>query len=220
MIAGLVIVAISTGLLLGLALLGVSLPVDEASRAVPLWLDTIAAGVAVGAYSVFFSTPLHMLAWPVPVGMLAHALKWWLLAVLGSSAATGDLVACLVVGLILTPVHAVGTCRSLPSASMIPGVFLFRMASGFVQLSEGSQTTLALISATVADGMTAVTIILAMTLGLIVPRMVIDRVTDRSMQARPLGVGRNVTIPFTLARRILGTLSENISAQSRLEKRP
>jgi uncharacterized membrane protein YjjP (DUF1212 family) len=33
--AGLVIVAISTGLLLGLALLGVSLPVDPGGRAVP-----------------------------------------------------------------------------------------------------------------------------------------------------------------------------------------
>jgi uncharacterized membrane protein YjjB (DUF3815 family) len=102
--AGLVIVAISTGLLLGLALLGISLPVDQASRAVPLWFDTIAAGIAVAAYSVFFSTPLHMLAWPVAVGMLAHALRWWLLVVLSSSAAIGDLVACLLVGLILTPV--------------------------------------------------------------------------------------------------------------------
>src|SRR5882762_4202212 len=72
--AGLVIVAISTGLLLGLALLGGSLPVDPAGRAVPLWQDVIAAGVAVASYSVFYSTPLHMLAWPVAVGMLAHAL--------------------------------------------------------------------------------------------------------------------------------------------------
>ena len=67
--AGLVVLAISTGLLLGLAFLGVSLPVDQAGRAVPLWFDTMAAGVAVFAYSVFFSTPLHMLAWPVAVGM-------------------------------------------------------------------------------------------------------------------------------------------------------
>jgi len=66
--AGLVVVAISTGLLLGLALLGVSFPIDPAGRAVPLWLDTIAAGIAVFAYSVFFSTPLRMLAWPVAVG--------------------------------------------------------------------------------------------------------------------------------------------------------
>jgi uncharacterized membrane protein YjjB (DUF3815 family) len=71
--AGLIIVAISTGLLLGLALLGVTLPVDEAARAVPLWQDVIAAGVAVASYSVFFSTPLNMLAWPVAVGMAAHA---------------------------------------------------------------------------------------------------------------------------------------------------
>jgi len=45
--SGLVIVAISTGLLLGLALLGVSFPVDPAGRAVALWGDTSAAGVGV-----------------------------------------------------------------------------------------------------------------------------------------------------------------------------
>ena len=188
--AGLVVVAISTGLLLGLALLGVSFPVDPAGRAVPLWLDTIAAGVAVFAYSVFFSTPLRMLAWPVAVGMLAHALRWWSLVVLGFGAATGALVACLIVGLILTPVSrrwhmpfaAIGFASVV---SMIPGVFLFRMASGLVQLAGGSHATLELISATVADGMTAVTIILAMSFGLIVPKMVIDLVSKSATQARP-----------------------------------
>jgi hypothetical protein len=45
----------------------------------------IAAGVAVAAYSVFFSTPLHMLGWPVEVGMLAHALRWGALTMLGST---------------------------------------------------------------------------------------------------------------------------------------
>src|SRR6202163_4108232 len=59
--AGLVIVAVSTGLLIGLALFGVSLPVGQAGRAVPLWQDVIAAGVAVASYSVYFSTPPYML---------------------------------------------------------------------------------------------------------------------------------------------------------------
>src|SRR5262249_45422271 len=81
--AGLIVLAIITGLLLGLSLLGVPLPVDPPGRSVPLWLDVIAAGVAVAAYSVFFSTPLTMLPWPVAVGMLAHALRWLALSVFG-----------------------------------------------------------------------------------------------------------------------------------------
>jgi uncharacterized membrane protein YjjP (DUF1212 family) len=52
--AGLIVVAISAGLLLGLVLLGVSLPADPTGRAIPLWQDVLAAGVAVAAYSVFF----------------------------------------------------------------------------------------------------------------------------------------------------------------------
>jgi uncharacterized membrane protein YjjB (DUF3815 family) len=184
--AGLVIAAISTGLLVGLAVFGVSFPLDPAGRAVPLWFDIIAAGVAVFAYSIFFSTPLRMVAWPVMVGMLAHAMRWWSLVMLDRNAATGALVACLIVGLILTPVaHR----RHMPFAaigfasvvSMIPGVFLFRTASGLVQLAGGSHTTCELISATVTDGMTAVTIILAMSFGLIVPKMVIDRLSKDTL---------------------------------------
>jgi uncharacterized membrane protein YjjP (DUF1212 family) len=181
--ATLIIAAISAGLLLGLALFGASLPVDQAGRVVPLWQDLIAAGVAVASYGVFFSMPLNFLPWPVAVGMLAHALRWEALAGLGASAATGAFVACFVVGLIITPVarrsHMPFAAIGFASVvSMIPGVYLFKMASGLVQIAAGSPMPAELISATIADGVTALAITLGISFGLIVPKLVIDRLSE------------------------------------------
>jgi len=60
--------------------------------------------------------------------------------------------------------------------SLMPGVFLFRMASGLEQLANSGSATLELVGATVANGITAMAIILGMTVGLVAAKLVVDAV--------------------------------------------
>jgi hypothetical protein len=64
---------------------------------------------------------------------------------------------------------------------MMPGVFMFRMASGLVQLASGPRRTWELAGATLADGSIAVLIILAMSFGLLVPKLFVDYVSENLM---------------------------------------
>lgn len=182
--AVLIVVSISAGLLLGLALGGVSLPVDPAGQTPTLLRDVVAAGVAAACYSVFFSTPWHMLAWPVAAGSAAHALRWVALTKFGATPPTAAFLACLVVGAIIAPVSrryrmpfaAIGFASVV---SMIPGVLMFRMASGLTQLISSPQRTWDLMAGTLADGWLAVLIILAMSFGLMLPKLLIDFISER-----------------------------------------
>jgi hypothetical protein len=72
--------SISTGLLLGFALLRVSLSVDPAGRTVPLWQDVI---VAVAYFSVFRLEAVDRAAL---AGVGGHAgPSWWWGALIGLS---------------------------------------------------------------------------------------------------------------------------------------
>jgi uncharacterized membrane protein YjjB (DUF3815 family) len=176
----LIMLAISVGLLLGLAALGQSLTIDPPGRSISIWFDLIAAGVAVGAYSVFYSTPTAMWPWPIVVGTLAHGLRFVCITLLGASLATGAFFACLLVGIVLAPVAwryhmpfaAVGFASVV---SMIPGSNLIRMTSGLVQLGNGPDIASNVLVGTIFDGVTAISVILAMSAGLIVPKLVFDR---------------------------------------------
>jgi uncharacterized membrane protein YjjP (DUF1212 family) len=178
--ASLVILMICTGLLAGLAFGGVTLPASGPSNEVPLGYDVIAAGFAVAAYGTFFAMPWRMLPIPILIGALAHACRWAVISV-GGSVETGALVACLVVSVLVTPI---ADRLRLPFAafgfasvvSLIPGVFLFRMAGGLVDLiAPGGKASPELLLSTVTNGMTAALIFLAMAFGLIAPKLLIER---------------------------------------------
>jgi uncharacterized membrane protein YjjB (DUF3815 family) len=188
--ASLTILMICVGLLVGLAIGGVSLPVSGPSFPIPLAYDVTAAAVAVAAYGTFFAMPWRMLPIPTLIGALAHACRWAVISIGGGSIETGALVACLVVGILVTPIAdrlrlpfaAVGFASVV---SLIPGVFLFRMAGGLVALvSPGGDASTDLFLGTVTDGITALAIFLAMAFGLIAPKMLIEHFRER----RPSGL--------------------------------
>jgi uncharacterized membrane protein YjjB (DUF3815 family) len=127
------------------------------------------------------------------IGMLAHAARWAIMSVADASVETGALVACLVVGTIVTPI---ADRLRLPFAafafasvvSLLPGVFLFRMAGGFVGLiASGGNASPELLVSTIANGTTAFLIILAMTVGLIFPRMCIEHFRSGFAKLNPRG---------------------------------
>jgi uncharacterized membrane protein YjjP (DUF1212 family) len=188
--AGLIIVMICTGLLLGLALGGVSLPASGPLHSAPLGYDLIAAGIAVAAYGTFFAMPWRALPIPILIGMLAHASRWEAISAAGASPETGAFVACMVVGIIMTPIadHMRLPFAGLAFASvvsLIPGVYLFRMAGGMVDLvTLGAQAPQELLVHVVTDGTTAILIILAMSFGLILPKMCIQHFTQSSFNRR------------------------------------
>ena len=175
--ASLVTCVICAGLLLGLSLGGDSLPASALSRSVSLVYDVAAAGVAVAAYGIFFNMPWQILRVPILVGMLAHASRWIVITVAGASVETGALVACLMVGIIMTPV---AESLRLPFAgvafasvvSLIPGVFIFRTVGGLTGLvTMRFSAAKGLLPQIASDSMTAVLIILAMAIGLLVPKL-------------------------------------------------
>jgi hypothetical protein len=97
-----------------------------------------------------------------------------------ANVATGAFVACILVSVIVTPVvdrlqlpfAAVGFSAVV---SMMPGFFLFHAASGLVELvSIGPHAPAALLTSVAVNGTTAFLVILAMTLGLILPRMLFE----------------------------------------------
>jgi uncharacterized membrane protein YjjP (DUF1212 family) len=180
--ASVIVCLICAGGLFGFTALGANLAIAGPSPPVPLVIDVIAAGCAVASFGTFFSMPWRLFAFPIAAGMLAHAARWALISVAGTNAATGALVACMLVSVLVTPIvdrlHLPFAALAFSAVvSMMPGFFLLNAATGLVELVSIGPTAPATLLMTIAtNGATAFLVIMAMTFGLILPRMLFERV--------------------------------------------
>jgi uncharacterized membrane protein YjjP (DUF1212 family) len=187
--AGLILVAIASGLILGLAVDGRSISVAQPGATVPWYVDVLAAGIAAGSYPVFFSMPYRMIGWPVAVGMLAHGAHWWTLQAWHADLATSAMVSCLIAGTLLVPIAhylripfaAIGFASVV---ALVPGVYVFRMLSGLVQFAKAPGP--ALLTAVASDGAVATLVIAGMATGLAVPMHAYSALTA----GKPFGARR------------------------------
>jgi uncharacterized membrane protein YjjB (DUF3815 family) len=97
----------------------------------------------------------------------------------------------MIVGTIVTPVsHRLrlpfGALAFASVVSLIPGVFLFQMASSLVTVAaHGWVAPIDLLPEAVSNAMSAFLIMLAMTVGVIVPKMLIDHFWLNEDSRRP-----------------------------------
>jgi uncharacterized membrane protein YjjB (DUF3815 family) len=179
--AGIIVLLICAGGLFGFTIAGGDLAIAGPSPPVPLVIDVIAAGCAVASFGTFFSMSWRLLAIPIVVGMLAHAARWALISLAECSAPSGAFVACILVSVLTTPVvdrlHLPFAAVAFSAVvSLMPGFFLFNTATGLVELvSIGPAAPAALLTGIVANSATAFLIIMAMAFGLIIPRMLYER---------------------------------------------
>jgi uncharacterized membrane protein YjjP (DUF1212 family) len=170
---------ICTGLLVGLTITNGSSTDSILPEQVPLLLDIVSAGIAISAFGALYSLPWRILVAPILVGMLCHAIRWLILEN-GGGVVLGAFVACLIAGTITAilarylklPFAALAFGAVVP---MMPGIFVLNFASGLVEVYRADiDATLAMLTSVVFNGTTIFLIVMAMTMGLIVPIILID----------------------------------------------
>jgi uncharacterized membrane protein YjjB (DUF3815 family) len=167
--AGIIVLMICFGLLLGFAAGGAPFPAAGPSTPVPLLADVIAAGCAVASFGTFFSMPWRMLPFPM-----------------GADLARGGECRDRSARGLRPRQHHRHTGRR-PPASTLRRARLFRSGlndAGFLSIPgseclrrtglKWTECTCNLLTNFAANGATAFLVIGAMTFGLILPRMLLE----------------------------------------------
>jgi uncharacterized membrane protein YjjP (DUF1212 family) len=183
--ATLLLTAIAAGLGLGLRFGGQALPLSSVTTEVPFLADMLAAGAAAACFPVFFNSPYRIIGWPVAVGMAVHALHWWAITHWHAGLPVAALLSCLAAAAVLGPIAhwyripftAIGFAAVV---SMVPGMYVFRTVTGFVDVVNNPSP--ALLTTTASNGSVAVLVIVCMAIGLTVPNQIRDSIVEAKLR--------------------------------------
>lgn len=166
--------AIAFGLFVATVLTGVAIPVEEATRAIPVPEDAVFSALAALGYVALFNVPARI-AWACVVcGVASHTLRT-LCGYFGLDIISGTLVGALAAGTLAQVFgrrfHAPAVAFAFPGVvAMVPGAYAFRAAMGGLQIAHGVAGP-ALVTDTLALGMTVVLMIAAIAVGIAAPAL-------------------------------------------------
>lgn len=187
--AALLLTAISAGVLVGMAVCGADVPPAPAGRSSPVWLIMAAGAVAAACYGIFYSMPLRLLAWPAAIAVVVDTLRWAVMTHLHQGPVIGAAMAGVVAGGLAIPLarrhHIPFAAMGFATVvSLMPGVFVFRMAGGLWALQTAPPNEVpGLLQASAVDGLTAALIILAMAIGIVAPKHFYDLLGHANREA-------------------------------------
>jgi len=183
-----ILVVICVGLVGALAFRNQSLTLYVSTGNLPLPYYLLAVCGAVAAYGSFFSMSWRDTCIPVFIGAVAFLFRYCLAFVDGRSVVTGVFIASLVAGVMAS---LLASKTQLPFAAlafssvvaMIPGSYLFRMADylfNLYQLGVDAPSQVSFLA--LNQGVTALMIVLAISLGVVFPKLCIDHFLDKRSQ--------------------------------------
>jgi uncharacterized membrane protein YjjP (DUF1212 family) len=176
---------ICIGLVSSLVFHNQSLTQYEITNDLPFLYYLLAVCGAVAAYGSFFSMSWRDIIIPVFIGAVAFLPRYYLVFVTGYSVVMGVFIASMIAGFLAA---LLASKTQLPFAAlafssivaMIPGSNLFRMADylfNFYQMGSNASVQESLLA--LNQGVTAIVIVIAISVGVLIPKLCVDHFLDK-----------------------------------------
>lgn len=170
--AMLVTTAIALGLYAATALTGISIPVEAATRTIPLPEDAAFSALAAIGFATLFNVPPRI-AWACIVCAVGSHTTRTLCTQSGLDLSSGTLIGALIAGALAQGFARLFRAPSVTFAfpgvvAMVPGAYAFRFVIGALQIAHGTAPS-GVIHATLTLGVQVVLMMAAIATGIVAP---------------------------------------------------